>query len=70
MSNNLIVKVHNVETGEIIEREMTAAELAIVEADQIRDAEIEAAKAEATARRQALLEKLGITQEEAELLLK
>jgi hypothetical protein len=70
MTNKPTVKVHNVETGEIIEREMTAAELAIVEADQIRDAEIEAVKAEAVARRQALLEKLGITQEEAELLLK
>lgn len=61
--------VHNVETGEIIEREMNAEELAQWEADKAK-AEAEAeAKAQAAAAKAALLEKLGITEEEAKLLL-
>jgi hypothetical protein len=77
---NLTVKIHNVETGEVIEREMNAEELAQHEADQLAaqakaEAEIEAiaqAKAEAetkAAEKAALLEKLGITEDEAKLLL-
>lgn len=62
-------RIINCETGEVIERELTAEELAqqsINEAEQaVRVAE-EAAKAQA---RQALLDKLGITEDEAKLLL-
>ena len=62
-------KIHNVETGEVIEREMNADELNQVEIDKA-DAEARAvAVAEAAAARAALLEKLGITEEEARLLL-
>ncbi len=61
--------IHNIETGEVIEREMNAEELAQWEADKAK-AEAEAqAKAEAEAAKTALLEKLGITEEEAKLLL-
>lgn len=63
------VKVHNVETGEIIEREMNAEELALLQADQARAAAQAAATAEAETKRQALLAKLGITEDEARLLL-
>ena len=63
------IKIHNVETGEIVEREMTADELAQWEADQAAAAAEAAAKAEAAAAKAALLEKLGITEEEAKLLL-
>jgi len=59
----------NVETGEITQREMTAEELAQYEADQ---AEAAAKKAEAEAKetaRQAVLEKLGLTADEAAALL-
>ena len=69
MSNKLIVIEHNSETGEIIEREMTAAELKQVEKDK---AESLAEKAEADAKAQAkaaLLDKLGISADEAKLLL-
>ena len=69
MSNKLIVIEHNSETGEIIEREMTAAELKQVEKDK---AESLAEKAEADAKVQAkaaLLDKLGISVDEAKLLL-
>ena len=63
------IKIHNVSTNEIIEREMNAQELEQWEADQDK-AEAEAqAKAEAAAAKAALLEKLGITEEEAKLLL-
>jgi len=64
-----LIKIHNVETGEIIEREMNADELTQWEADKTQ-AEAEAqAKAEAAAAKAALLAKLGITEEEAKLLL-
>jgi hypothetical protein len=71
MTNTLIpqVTIHNVETDEVIIRDASAEELAQIEADK---AEYAAYKAEADAKaaqRQALLERLGITQEEAQLLL-
>ena len=66
---NKDIRIHNLETGEILDREMTNEELADWEADRAR-AEAEAqAKAEAIAAKAALLEKLGITEEEAKLLL-
>lgn len=64
-----IKTIHNVETGEIIEREMTAAEIAQDKKDQ---KEFEALRAEREAKalaKAALLERLGITAEEAKLLL-
>ena len=64
-----IIRIHNLETDEIIDREMNNAEFAIYEADQAAQA-IEQAEAEAkAAQRQALLTRLGITEEEARILL-
>ena len=64
-----MIRIHNTETDEIIDREMTAAEFAQYEADQAAHAIVQA-EAEATATaRAALLERLGITAEEAQLLL-
>jgi len=64
---------HDAQTGEVIEREMTAGEIAIYEKDLLDRQELLAAKqkakTEAEAKRTALLEKLGITEEEAKLLL-
>ena len=64
-----LIRIHNIETDEVIDREMTNAEFAIYQAEQqaevARQAEAEA-KAQAKA---ALLERLGITQDEANLLL-
>jgi hypothetical protein len=63
------VKIVNCETGEEIVRDATAEEIAQMELDAANAAII---KTEAEAResaRQALLDKLGITQEEAQLLL-
>lgn len=63
------ITIHNVETNEIIEREMNSEELAQWDADQAaKAAELEAETAKA-AEKAALLEKLGITEDEAKLLL-
>jgi hypothetical protein len=59
------IKIHNVQTGEIIEREMNAAELSQYQKDKAAG-QAEAAK---THERAALLERLGITEDEARLLL-
>ncbi len=63
------IKIHNIETGEVIEREMNAKELAQWETDEAKAAAEAQAKAKAVAAKAALLEKLGITEEEAKLLL-
>ena len=63
----------NCETGEVIERPLTAEEIAANEAAAVQaEADRVAAEAEAATKAQAkaaLLEKLGITAEEAALLL-
>lgn len=64
-----IIRIHNIETDKVIDREMTDEEFAQWEADNAK-AEAEAkAQAEAAAAKAALLERLGITEEEAKLLL-
>jgi hypothetical protein len=65
---NPIIKIHDVETGEVIEREMNAEEVAwfqeVNAPYQPNDKEIAAA-----AEKAALLAKLGISADEAKLLL-
>ena len=64
-----MIRIHNTETDEIIDREMNDAEFAQYEKDQAQSA---ARQAEAEAKAQAkaeLLERLGITADEARLLL-
>lgn len=66
-------QIINCETGEVIERELTVEELAQQEIDETNAKSIEAiriAEAEAQASaKAALLERLGITEAEAKLLL-
>lgn len=57
---------HNAQTGEITEIQMTPEEIA---AKIARDETIIAEHQEKTLAKSALLEKLGITEEEAKLLL-
>ena len=67
--SKLQIKEVNCETGEEIVRDATAEELAQMELDAANDA---ARKSEATARataKAALLAQLGITEEQAKLLL-
>jgi len=65
--------IYDCATGETITRDFTAAEIAQREADQVADKlAADQWAADATARataRQALLDKLGITADEAKLLL-
>lgn len=64
------IQEHNVETGEVIERDATADEIAQAEIDaQQSSAERAEMEAQAAAKA-ALLDRLGITAEEAALLLK
>jgi len=66
---NPIIVIHNVETGEVVEREMNAEELAIYEINLANSAKEKAAEEKAKADKAALLERLGITDDEAKLLL-
>jgi hypothetical protein len=64
-----MIRIHNTATDEVIDREMTAAEFKVYEADQAAQ-EIRKAEAEAkVVQRQAILDRLGLTSEEAALLL-
>lgn len=63
------IKLHNVQTGEVVEREMTLEEIEQAKQDSLRLANQAALKAELEAAKSALLEKLGISEEEAQLLL-
>jgi uncharacterized protein (AIM24 family) len=68
-----MLKIHNAETGEIIEVELTADEIAQREADAIAYAKAKAEEEKSAAKKAdakaALLERLGITADEAALLL-
>ena len=68
-TNRPMVRIHNTETNEVIDREMNDEEFAQYEelkvADAFKEAQIEA---QATAR-QAVLDRLGLSAEEAALLL-
>lgn len=57
------------QTGITVERDYTAAELEQRTKDQEKHAMLEQAKADRIAARQVLLERLGLTEEEAQLLL-
>ena len=60
------IRIHNAETDEVIDREMTEAEYAEYQAGELAAKET---KAKAEADKAALLAKLGITADEAKLLL-
>jgi hypothetical protein len=64
-----LITIHNVETGEIQTREMNTQEFAQYQADQELEATKAAAEAAKAADKAALLAKLGITEDEAKLLL-
>ena len=66
---NPMIKIHNAETGVIIEREMNSNELAQWETDKVDSLSVKEAKAQKAADKEALLAKLGITADEAKLLL-
>ena len=61
--------VHNVETGEVIEIALTASEMAQQTKDKASNADLQAELKAAADAKSALLERLGITADEAALLL-
>jgi hypothetical protein len=64
-----MVRIHDLSTDEVIDREMNDEEFAQYEADQAAQAARLAEEQAKAAQKQALLDRLGITQEEAQLLL-
>lgn len=67
--SNPTIRIHDLSTNEVIDREMNADEFAQWEADQLAQANQEAAEAQKAADKTALLTKLGISNDEAKLLL-
>ena len=64
-----IIRIHDLVTDEVIDREMNDVEFAVYEAEQAAQAAAQnEAETKATAR-QAILDRLGLTAEEAQLLL-
>ena len=66
---NPMIRIHNTETNEIINREMTDEEFAIYQEDVAQSKAKAAELIEKAAARQAILDKLGLTADEAALLL-
>jgi ATP-dependent Zn protease len=64
-----IIRIHNTETDEIIDREINDSEFAVYQADQKAQSILKAQAAIKETAKEALLNKLGITAEEAKLLL-
>lgn len=63
-----MIRIHNLETNEIIDREMTDSEFAAYQLEQEQEAKFNAETQAKTDAKAALLERLGITAEEAQLL--
>jgi hypothetical protein len=64
-----MVRIHNTETDEVIDREMNDDEFAEYEAKQIEHASKQAEAAAKATARAAILDRLGLTAEEAKILL-
>jgi hypothetical protein len=68
-STRPIIRIHNIETDEVIDREMNDAEFAQYEADKA-DRLAKQAEAEAKeASRQAILDRIGLTSDELKTIL-
>ena len=64
-----IIRIFNCETQETIDREMTAEEWANCQSVEAQSKAKALAQSQAEAERKALLERLGITADEAKLLI-
>ena len=63
------IRIHNAQTNEMIDREMTAAEFKQYELDQEQITQLETQAKLKTKAKLQLADKLGITEDEAKLLL-
>jgi gamma-glutamyl phosphate reductase len=68
-STRPMVRIHNSETNEVIDREMNDAEFAEYEADKILQSNAAELKAKAEADKAALLVRLGLTEDELKTIL-
>jgi hypothetical protein len=66
---NPMIRIHNTETNEVVDREMTDVEFAKYEAAEAASAARSAEEQATATAKAALLARLGITAEEAALLL-
>ena len=64
-----MIRIHNLETDEIIDREMTDAEFAQYELEQEKEQKLQAEVQAKAKQKEGLLDRLGITADEAKLLL-
>lgn len=64
-----MVRIHNLETNEVIDREMNDEEFAQYEADKAVAVAAAEAKAKAEADKAALLARLGLTEDELKIIL-
>ena len=66
---NPMVRMHDMATNKIVDREMTDAEFADFQADQLLSDQRKAENEANAAAKSALLDRLGLTADEAKLLL-
>jgi len=64
-----MVRIHDLQTGQVIDREMNDAEFAQMQTEQAIQEAAEAAKAKAEADKAALLARLGLTEDELKTIL-
>ena len=64
-----MIRVHNAETNEVIDREMNDAEYAVYQADQVAETERLAAEEAKAAEKTAILARLGLTADELKTIL-
>lgn len=64
-----MIRIHDIETGKVIDREMNDAEFAQYEADQAVSAEKQSELALKAAEKASLLKRLGLTEEELKTIL-
>ena len=67
--SNPIIRIHNQESGETIDREMTAEEFSAYEEAKVEQALRAEAEKEKAQKRAELLDRLGLTEDEARILL-
>lgn len=68
-SSRPMVRIHDAETNEVIDREMNDAEFAQYEADKATAKAAAEAKSKAEADKVALLARLGLTEDELKTIL-
>jgi hypothetical protein len=69
MTNKPTIRIHNIETNEIVDRRMNDIEYAQYQTDQAATAAALIEMQTKTVARQAVLARLGLTEEEAQLII-